>query len=110
MTSRPFELVNRLMSAALDDRPAARRMLDAPPKLLRAGTAMLDETPPHSLAVEGFTGADVDATNACGSTPLLEVAMPGNADVATVQGWRPEEAAGRERVLEVPRPHGDREP
>jgi ankyrin repeat protein len=81
--------VQRLIDLAVQDQPAARRLLRDHPELLRA-RYLHDETPLHFCAGEGFAGgvrffADagvpVDAVNGLGDTALMDAAAVGNVEV-----------------------------
>jgi ankyrin repeat protein len=83
---------SELIDAAVRDPRKARALVAADRKLL-AARYIHGETALHFLAVEGFAdavvlladlGAKVDEPNRSGDTPLVDVAMLGNVEIARV--------------------------
>lgn len=84
------EIVRAFIDAAVEDRPAAERLLASHPEL-RDARYLHDETVLHFLAIEDYPdavaflaakGFDVDSRNEFGDTPLLDVVRLGNSNVA----------------------------
>ena len=79
MKNKEKDLLNELIDAAVQDQQKARLLLKRHPELLRADYS-LGETVLHFLAIENYTGAvrflaeagaDVNAKDKFGDTPLL---------------------------------------
>lgn len=86
------ELVGEFIDAVVQDRERAEYLLSAHPQLLDARW-IHNETVVHFLAVEGFTealkflaesGADVNAVNEFGDSPLIDVVVLGNTEAVQV--------------------------
>lgn len=86
------KLVQKLIDLAVDDQPAAARLLREQPALLNA-RYIHGETPLHFCAVEGFVegvrflaeaGVPVDAVNEFGDSALVDAATLGNLEVVKV--------------------------
>jgi ankyrin repeat protein len=82
--------IGAFIDAAVQDPPRAIRLLQVHPEL-RDARWILQETPLHFLAVEGYAeavrllgrlGFDPNAPNQLGDPPLIDVAKIGNDDVA----------------------------
>ncbi len=93
MTNRLTKtLIGRFVDATVKDQAVAREMLGQYPQLLNARW-WSSESVLHFLAIEGFTdavkfmaesGADVNEKDDNGHTPLIDVALLGNDEVAAV--------------------------
>ena len=92
MVNLPKELVGEFIDAVVQDRDRAKSLLSAHTQLIDARW-IHNEAVVHFLAVEGFTdaveflaecGADVNAVNEFGDSPLIDVAVLGNAAAAQV--------------------------
>jgi len=90
MTTVPKALIGEFIDASVDDRKRAAELLAEHPDLLNARW-LHGETVLHFLAVEGFRdavrflvecGADVDAVNDFGDSPLIDVTVLGRTDIA----------------------------
>ncbi|HAK60529.1 MAG TPA: hypothetical protein DCO77_09125 [Nitrospiraceae bacterium] len=88
----PKKLVGEFLDAAVEDQEKASQLLKDYPDLLNARW-ISNETILHFLAVESYVdgvlylaraGADVNLRNKFGNTPLIDVAMIGNNEVAEV--------------------------
>ena len=101
MRELPDALIGDFIDAVVEDPARAAALLSQWPELLNARW-IHDETVLHFLAIEGFTegvafllrrGADVDAVNEFGDTPLVDVAGLGRTDIAAMlleHGARPD--------------------
>jgi ankyrin repeat protein len=92
MVNLPKELVGEFIDAVVQDRDRAKYLLSAHPHLIDARW-IHNETVVHFLAVEGFSdavkflaecGADVNAVNEVGDSPLIDVVVLGNVEAAQV--------------------------
>jgi len=92
MVNIPKELIGEFIDAVVQDRDRAKYLLSAQPQLIDARW-IHNETVVHFLAVEGFIdavnfladgGADVNAVNEFGDSPLIDVVVLGNAEAAQV--------------------------
>ena len=90
MASLPTELVGEFIDSAEDDQPRALALLQKHPDLIHA-RRIHGETLVHFMAVEGFYkgvkflaehGADVNAVNEFGDSPLIDVATLGRDHIA----------------------------
>ena len=90
MGELPDELVGEFITAVVEDSAKAERLLADHPALLNARW-MHDETVLHFLAIEDFVdavrflvvhGADVNAVNEFGDSPLVDVADLGRNEIA----------------------------
>jgi ankyrin repeat protein len=103
-------LVGEFIDAAVRDHARAVELLAAHPDLLDARW-LHGETVLHFLAVEGFVegvkflvgrGADVNAVNEFGDSPLIDVAVLGETDIAEVllrHGANPNATSTRDNAL-----------
>lgn len=90
MTNLPHELIGEFMAAVVEDTSKAEQLLAQQPALLNARW-MHNETALHFLAIEGYEagvrfllahGADVDAPNEFGDSPLTDMAVLDRNDMA----------------------------
>jgi ankyrin repeat protein len=90
MTTLPTELIGEFIDAAEDDQPRALALLQKHPNLIHARWVH-GESLVHFMAVEGFYkgvkflaehGADVNAVNEFGDSPLIDVATLGRDHIA----------------------------
>lgn len=90
MASLPKTLIGEFIDAVVQDPEKAAALLSGHPDLINARW-IHGETVLHFLAVEGFAegvhflaarGADVDAVNEFGDSPLVDVAALGNDEIA----------------------------
>ena len=111
MRELPHAVIGDFIDAVVEDPTKAATMLSEWPDLINARW-IHDETVLHFLAIEGFTdgvafllrrGADVDAPNEFGDSPLVDVASLGRTDIAAMlleHGARPDGVViTRERPL-----------
>lgn len=91
MADLPNTLVGEFIDAVVKDTQKATALLSEHPDLINARW-IHDETVLHFLAVEGFAegvrflaarGADVDAVNEFGDSPLVDVAVLGMDEIAS---------------------------
>ncbi len=92
MENEQADLLGDLIDAAVEYQPKARLLLQENPNLLHAH-CHLGETALHFLAVEGFAegvrflasvGADVNAKNKYGDTPIIDAATLGEEDIVRI--------------------------
>lgn len=92
MSALSCTLIGEFIDAVVDEPERASQLLRQHPQLLNARW-MHDESVLHFLAVEGFAdgveflakcGADVNAVNEFGDSPLVDVAVLGNHRIAEV--------------------------
>lgn len=85
------ELLFEFMDAAFDDHAKAKAMLVDHPELMNA--RRMGEAVPHFVAVEGHIevvkflaglGFDVNTVSEGGTTPLIDVALLGNDEMAAL--------------------------
>jgi ankyrin repeat protein len=113
------KLVQRLIDLAVQDQPAAMRLLREHPELL-AARYLHDETPLHFCAVEGLpegvrflagAGMPVDARNEFGDTPLVDTVTLGNVEITRLllrHGADPDASSlTRGRVLQIAAEQGN---
>ncbi|HEX2338935.1 MAG TPA: ankyrin repeat domain-containing protein [Vicinamibacterales bacterium] len=90
MTTLPTELIGEFIDAAEADQPRALALLQKHPNLIHARWVH-GESLVHFMAVEGFYkgvkflaehGADVNAVNEFGDSPLIDVATLGRDHIA----------------------------
>ena len=108
MEDLPHALIGEFIDAVVEDPAKAAALLSRHPDLIRARW-ILGETALHFLSVEGFAegvrflaerGADVDAVNDLGDSPLADVAALGNEEIAETllrHGANPNAAASATR-------------
>ena len=86
------DLIGQFIDAACEDHEKARELLSQHPDLAQARW-IHGETALHFLAIENYvegvrflaeSGADVNAPNAFGDTPLIDVAVLGNDAIAEI--------------------------
>jgi uncharacterized protein len=86
------ELIGSFIEALVQDRETAQKLLRENPDLLESRW-INDETMLHFLSVEGFAdavkflvgaGANVNAVNEFGDTPLIDVAELGNSEIVEI--------------------------
>src|SRR5687768_14260959 len=92
MIKLPKQLIGEFVDAVVQDSDRAKHLLSIHPQLINARW-IHDETVLHFLALEGYIdgvrflaewGADVNIENEFGDTPLIDVAVLGNVEVAQI--------------------------